>query len=244
MAAWVLLTLAGGFAASQVGSRLSFTFDLPGQPAYEANTAIVHAFGSGGDTPPLVIAVRLPAGTSVTSTGVRSQLAVAFGRAADALPGARTASWVSTGSRAFVSADGRTTFDLVYPVANFASSNPYGTALPRLSRAMAGQRVAGAPVLITGSTILSSGGKGGGSSVLAETLLAGVGALVVLAIVFGSFIAVTPLVIAAVAIPSAFAIIYLLTYVTTMFDPGAEHSVAGGPRRGHRLRPAHRHPLA
>ena len=216
MAAWVLLTLAGGFAASHVGSRLSFTFDLPGQPAYEANSAITRAFGSGGDTPPLVVVVRLPAGTPVTSPGVRSQLAAAFGRAAAALPGARTASWLSTGSRAFVSADGRTTFELVYPVADFASSNPYGAALPKLTRAMAGQRVAGAPVLITGSTILSSGGNGGGSSVLAETLLAGVGALVVLAIVFGSFIAVTPLVIAAVAIPSAFAIIYLLTYVTTM----------------------------
>jgi putative drug exporter of the RND superfamily len=43
-----------------------------------------------------------------------------FGKAAAALPGARTASWVSTGDRAFVSADGRTTFELIYPVASFA----------------------------------------------------------------------------------------------------------------------------
>jgi RND superfamily putative drug exporter len=216
VAAWVVLTLAGGLAASRVGGRLSFTFDLPGQPAYQANTAIARTFGSGGDTPPLVAVVRLPRGTTVTSPGVRAELRAAFGRAAAALPGARTASWLSTGDRAFVSADGRTAFELIYPVADFASSNPYGTALPRLEGAVAGQRVAGAPVRITGATILSSGGQSGGSSVLAETLLAGVGALVVLAIVFGSFIAVTPLIIAAVAIPSAFLFIWALTYVTTM----------------------------
>ena len=216
MAGWVLLTLAGGLAASQVSGRLSFTFDLPGQPAFETNTAITRAFGSGGDTPPLVAVVHLPAGTTVTSPGVRGELRAAFRHAGAALPGARTASWLSTGDRAFVSADGRTTFELLYPVADFASSNPYAAALPRLERAVAGQRVAGAPVRITGSTILASGGQSGGSSVLVETMLAGAGALIVLAVVFGSLIAITPLVIAAVAIPSAFVFIDLLTYVTTM----------------------------
>jgi len=73
----------------------------------------------------------------------------------------------------FVSADGRTTFGLVYHVASFTSSNPYASALPRLERALAGQHVQKAPVVVTGATILSSGGQGGGNSVLAETLLAG-----------------------------------------------------------------------
>jgi RND superfamily putative drug exporter len=157
-----------------------------------------------------------PGGVTVQSPGVRGQLERVFGKAAAALPGARTASWVSTGDRAFVSADGRTTFELIYPVASFTSSNPYATALSRLDRALASQRVDGAPVLVTGATILSSGGQGGGNSVLVETLLAGLGALVVLAVVFGSLVAVTPLIIAAVAIPTAFAFIYALTYLTTM----------------------------
>ncbi len=216
IAGWVILALLGGLAAGRSGSRLSFSFDLPGQPAYETNTAIARTFGSGGDEPPLVVVVRLPAGTTVNSPGVRPRLAAVFGNAARALPGARTASWASTGNRAFVSADGRTTFELVYPVADFASSNPYATALPRLQKAVAGQQVGGAPVRVTGATILASGGQGGGNSVLAETLLAGLGALVVLAIVFGSLVAITPLIMAAVAIPSAFVFIYALTYVTTM----------------------------
>jgi RND superfamily putative drug exporter len=214
--AWVVLALGGGMAAAQSAHRLSFAFDLPGQPAYVANTAIVREFGSGGDNPPLVAVVRLPPGTTVDSPGVKSQLAAAFGRAAAALPGARAASWPSTGDRGFVSADGRTAFQLLYPVPDFASSDPYAVALPRLTRATAGLRVDGAPVLVTGASILSSGGSGGGSSVLAETLLAGAGALAVLAVVFGSFIAVTPLLIAAVAIPSAFVFIDALTYAITV----------------------------
>jgi len=211
-----VLTLAGGLAAAQSGHRLSVAFDLPGQPGYETNKAIVAGFGSGGDNPPLVVVVRLPPGITVDSPGVRAQLASVSGRAAAALPGARSASWVSTGDRAFVSADGRTAFQLLYPVPDFTSSDPYTAALPGLTRAVAGLRVDGAPVLVTGASILSSGGQGGGSSVLAETLLAGAGALAVLAVVFGSLIAVTPLLIAAAAIPSAFVFIYALTYAITV----------------------------
>ena len=216
VAGGVLLAVVGGLTAARSGSRLSFTFDLPGQPAYQTNTAIVHTFGFGGNEPPLVAVVRLPQGVTVQSPGVREQLTRAFGKAAAAAPGARTASWVSTGDRAFVSADGRTTFELIYPVASITSANPYATALPRLDKALASQHVHGAPVRITSATILSSGGRGAGQRLLVETLLAGLGALVVLAIVFGSFIAITPLIIAAVAIPTAFAFIFALTYLTTM----------------------------
>lgn len=107
VAGWVLLAVVGALAAARSGSRLSFTFDLPGQPAYQTNTAIARTFGSGGNEPPLVAAVRLPQGTIVGSPGVRNQLTAVFGEAAAALPGARTASWITTGDRAFVSADGR-----------------------------------------------------------------------------------------------------------------------------------------
>ena len=212
----MILALAGAVAAAQSSHRLSVSFDLPGQPAYEANTAIIRAFGTGGDNPPLVAVVRLPQGSTVDSPGVKGQLAAAFSRAAAALPGSRAASWPSTGDRAFVSADGRTAFQLLYPVPDFTSSDPYAAALPRLNRAVAGLRVDRAPVLVTGASILSSGGSGGSSSVLAETLLAAAGALIILAVVFGSLIAVMPLLIAAVAIPSAFVFIDALTYAITM----------------------------
>ena len=216
IAGWLILTLVGALAAAQSGHRLSYAFDLPGQPGYETNSAILAHFGSGGDDPPLVVAVRLPAGATVNSAGVKRELASVFSATSRALSGGRVASWVSTGDRAFVSADGRTTFELAYPVPSFSGSDPYSTAAPRLTAALAGQRVDGSPVYVTGSEILSSGGRSGGGGVLAETMLAGLGALVVLAVVFGSLVALTPLLIAAVAIPSAFTLVYALTYLTTM----------------------------
>ena len=176
----------------------------------------MRAFGSGGDNPPLIAVVRLPPGTTVSTPGVRPQLAAAFGAAGDAAPGTRSASFPSTGDRAFVSRDGRTAFDLLYPPADPASSDPYVRALPKIERSVAALRVSGSPVRITGASILEAGGQGGSRSVLAETMIAGAGALIVLAIVFGSLVALLPLVIAGAAIPSAFIFIDGLTYVTTM----------------------------
>ncbi len=203
-------------AAARSSARLSPEFSLPGQPAYEANTAILRTFGSGGDNPPLVAVVQVPPGTAVTQPRVRAQLAAAFRAADSAVPGTRAVSWPSSGNRALIARDGRTAFDLLYPPADPASANPYARALPVLERRIASLRVAGAPVRITGASILEAGGKGGSTSVLAETLIAGLGALVVLAIVFGSLVAVLPLVIAGAAIPAAFVFIYALTYITTM----------------------------
>ena len=40
VAGWVLLAVVGALTAARSGSRLSFTFDLPGQPAYQTNTAM------------------------------------------------------------------------------------------------------------------------------------------------------------------------------------------------------------
>jgi putative drug exporter of the RND superfamily len=213
---WLLLTVVGMLSVARSSSRLSFTFDLPGQPAFETNTDIVRQFGNGGDNPPLVAVVQLPAGVTVDSPGVRAELDQSFQVASTAVPHTRAASWVSTGSRAFVSADSRTTFALLYPPIDFTNSDPYASALPLVEKAVTGARVNGQPVRITGASILSSGGQGGSGSVLLETLLAGIGALVVLAIVFGSVLALLPLVIAVIAIPTTFIGIYALTYVTTM----------------------------
>ena len=72
------------------------------------------AYGSGGSEDPLVAVVRLPAGQTVSQPAVLAGLRAGFAAAAAAAtPGperSRVVSYASTGSRAFVSADGRTTF--------------------------------------------------------------------------------------------------------------------------------------
>jgi RND superfamily putative drug exporter len=67
---------------------------------------------------------------------------------------------------------------------------------------------------VTSYGLLSAGGESEGPSVLIETLIGGVGALAVLLFVFASFLALVPLLIAAVSILTTFLLVLGLTYVT------------------------------
>ena len=123
----------------------------------------------------------------------------------------RVVSWASTGDRRFVSADGRTTFGLVFP----PPTGPNGPSLgPAVSGAMRGALPPGATLRVTGFDELSAGDSGGGTGVLTETLLGGLGALAVLAFVFGALLALVPLLIAAVSILATFLVILGLTGLT------------------------------
>jgi RND superfamily putative drug exporter len=148
---------------------------------------------------------------------VKRELRGALAKVQAALPQARIASYASTGDRDFVSADGRTTFALVYIPAK-GGVDP-GQAEAQLAQAaLAGVTVAGAPVEVTGLDALRAAGKNSGgeqnTGVIVETLAAGVGALVVLAFVFGSLLAFVPLLMALVAVPVTFLLIWPLATVT------------------------------
>src|SRR5919201_2219701 len=91
-------------------------FSVPGKEGWETNVTIAQLFGgSGGDTAPIVPVVTVPRGKTVSSPGIQRQLAAVDRRLKRALPGSRLASFASTGDPAFVSADRRTTFSIVYP---------------------------------------------------------------------------------------------------------------------------------
>ncbi len=74
----------------------------------------------------------------------------------------------------------------------------------------------GAEVRLTGAALLASEapGESGGPSFLNETLIAGVGALIVLVFVFASALAVVPLLMAIVAIPITLLAVWGLTALT------------------------------
>jgi RND superfamily putative drug exporter len=216
VAAWIVLTLAGMFAAGRLGDALDTSFAMPDSEAFVTNEAIKETFGGGG-APPLVAVAELPRGTTVRSPEVRDDLVALEAQLAAALPGARIASFGSTGDPAFVSDDGGTTFALARPpLAPRSGDEGIGAQTLEAARA-ATQRadVAGAPVLLTGDSALgapSEEQEGGG--VLAETLIAGVLALAVLAYVFASALALVPLLMAVVAIPSTFLGVWALTAIT------------------------------
>ncbi len=103
---------------------------------------------------------------------------------------------------------------MVYPPPS-AGPDRYGTALPALAEVAAGvSGGSGCPSPHTGADALTAAGAGGGIDILAETIFGGVGALVVLALVFGSFLAIMPIVVAAASILTTFLILWGLTTVT------------------------------
>lgn len=202
---WLVLAVAGGFAAPRAVSALSYSFGLPGQPGYETNQQVVAATGSGGVNAPVLLLVG--DGEQPVPDTAAGPVVDAVGRAA---PGARVVSFAQQPE--LRSADGRTAVVLVYPPVT-PGPDPYVRALPALGQAAAQLSNTGVPVAVTGVNALAAGG-GGGAGVLAETLFGGVGALVVLIVVFGSFLALTPLLVAAGSILTTFLIVWGLTGLT------------------------------
>ena len=85
--------------------------------------------------------------------------------------------------------------------AGHAGPDSYAESLPQLERVAEAARQGGIDVELTGFGLLSEGGAEGDRSVLAEVLFGGAGALVVLALVFGSLLAGVPLLVAVVVDP-------------------------------------------
>ncbi|MGA9860108.1 MAG: MMPL family transporter, partial [Solirubrobacteraceae bacterium] len=152
-----------------------------------------------------------------TSARARGGLAATEQRLRAALPGVRLASLASTGSRAFVSADGRTTFVLAYPPPNRQAFGQNTQAAKAATTALRTDTIAGAPVRVTGIDALQSEtGGGGGPGVLLESVLGALGAFVVLAFVFASLLAFVPLLMALVSIMATFLVLWGLTGVTSV----------------------------
>jgi RND superfamily putative drug exporter len=216
VAFWVAVTIAAFAAIGPAGSALSQQFNIPGREGFETNKELAEIYGAGGDVAPIVPVVTLAEGKTVDSPGVRAELAEALAKVEAALPESTSASFASTGDRAFVSDDGRTTFALVYIPAK-GGVDPGLEEARSAQAALDGVTVGGSPVEVTGLDALrASAGdiEGAGAGVVLGTLLAALGALLVLAFVFRSFMALVPLLMALVAIPTTFLLVWPLASVT------------------------------
>jgi RND superfamily putative drug exporter len=216
---WIASAVAGAAAAGPATRALTQEFTVPDKEGSVTNVEIAKRYaGTGGDAVPLLPVVALPKGKTVETPGVRRDLARIDATLAKALPGARIASYASTGDRTFVSKDGRTVYALVYPTG--ADPSDFGNnpdAARKASRALAGATVGGAPIHVTGFDALAqeSGGSDG-PGVLLEAVIGGLGALVVLLFVFASLLAVVPLVMAIVSILTTFVLLLGLTELTAV----------------------------
>jgi len=215
--AWVGLAVVGFASLASSTGALSHAYTLPGRSGWEANRAILRAFGNGGDVQPLVAVVQVPAGSSASAPRAVGELRAALGRVGAALPSARIVSYASTGDPAFLSADRRTTFALVFvPPGPAGDRTPAPGTVAAARHALAGATVAGSPVELTGAAALTddAGKAPQGTGVVAETMLGALGALAVLAFVFGSLLALVPLAIALVAVPTTFLLVWPIASAT------------------------------
>jgi RND superfamily putative drug exporter len=214
---WVAFAVAGVAAIGSADRAFEQEFNLPGKEAFVANSEIAKTYGNGGNSAPLVPVVALPSGTTVDSPGVTAQLRRAMARIQAALPHARIASYATTHDRGFVSRDGRTTFALV-AIPDTGGIAPGENEARAAQEAVAGMTVGGAAVQVTGLNALRAaavdGGEAKGTSIAIEVLIAGVGALLVLGFVFASWMAIVPMLMALVAIPTTFLAVWPLAVLT------------------------------
>jgi RND superfamily putative drug exporter len=209
---WLVVAAAGVMTISGTTHRMTNNFTMPGQ-AFRVDNQIAREYGNGGDQTPYVAVVTAPPGQRVTGPASAAVTARAFGAIARAVPHARIADFAGTHDQAFITRDGRTTFALIYtaPVSGFGGP----TAGPAISRALGSALPAGWHAGLTGAQLLSNGAPSGkGTGVMTEVMIGAVGALVILALVFGSFLAVLPLLIGGISVLATFLIVGGLTEIT------------------------------
>jgi putative drug exporter of the RND superfamily len=208
---WIALTLLGGVAAGKLSTRWYQSTAIPGKPAYEGSLRALKALGVGV-RPPNVVVFHSSSVDVTKSPAVRAAMA----RVMKANPRAFTSSYFSTSDPMYASRDRHTTFLQVYQPGPNALNVKSGAAE---MRALAATGLpAGITVNVTGYKPLEEAtklGSSGGSSVLLEGLIGGLGALIILLFVFGTLPAVLmPLVVAIAAILNTFTLVWALTYIT------------------------------
>ncbi len=217
VAFWLVVLVGGVPNLQRATNAFSQEFSVPGRAGYEANKQLERLYGIDPNSSSLVAVLQLPKTTSLWSPQARRGLGATLIRAASNLPGAHYLSYDTTGSKVFLSPDRRTTFAVFYVKfkPNRGFSGPKAE-IDALRASLERTHPPGWTVHVTGVEALSDSGGGGGPGVLVEAVLGGLGALIVLAVVFASFIALVPLVMALFAIVGTFMVMWALTLVANV----------------------------
>ena len=210
---WVVVAAAGVMTISGTTHRMTNDFAMPGQ-AFKVDNRIASQYGNGGSQAPYLPVITVPAGQKVTDPATAAATGPAFAALARVIPDVRIADYATTHNPAFVTSDGRSTFALVYtaPVAGFGGSN----LGPAIDRAVTAAAPASWHVGVTGSDLLANGqpSSSKGTGIMAEAMIGSLGALVILALVFASFLALLPLLIGGISVLATFLVVGGLTEVT------------------------------
>lgn len=205
---WVALTILGGLFVGKANSGLTHAIATPGLAGYDANQAMMRQLGIDGGEAPVIAVLRLPGGETMRTGAGRALASRTFAAAGARVGHVGLIDFATSRDARLISADGRTTWAL-YDVPNpdiGVNRNAEAALAPALARVTP----PGAHITVTGNEALQSTGSGGGAglSTLTETLLGAAAALLVLAFVYGSAIAIVPLLMALPSILVAFLSLY------------------------------------
>jgi RND superfamily putative drug exporter len=202
---WLAVAAVGIVLVGPVSGRLTSSTTFPGLPSYQAGLAITHTYGNG-ENGPIVVIVTLPAGQRVETPTGAGEVRTTFAGLSNERS-LRIVSYPSVNDPRLVSSNGRAALGLVFG----GNTSPTSAQLAARMRSAA---PSGVTVAATSLTDLYNAPGSGGVGVLGELTIGAIGALIVLVLVFGSFLAVVPLIIASVSILATFLLIGVITTLT------------------------------
>ena len=211
---WLVVAAAGVMTVGGTTHRMTNNFSMPGQ-SFKVDRQIAAEYSRGASQALYVPVLTVPAGERVTDPQVAAVTGRVFGAIRQAVPSVRIADYSSTGNRQFVTADGRTTFALVYTpsAGGFGGPDPS----PAIERAITTALPSGWHAGLTGENLLQNGKPASkGTGLMTEAMIGALGSLLILALVFGSFLAVLPLLIGGVSVFATFLIVGGLTEITAV----------------------------
>jgi putative drug exporter of the RND superfamily len=209
---WIVVAAAGVLTIGGTTHRMTNNFAMPGQ-AFRVDNRITGQYGNGGDQTPYVPVLTVAPGQRVSDPAVAAQTGKVFAAIARAVPHARIADYATTRNKAFLTRDGRSTFALVYTAPETGFGGP--TPAPAIQATLTSALPAGWHAGLTGSQLLQNGKPSSkGTGVMTEAMIGSLGALIILAVVFASFLAILPLVIGGISVLATFLIVGGLTEVT------------------------------
>jgi RND superfamily putative drug exporter len=212
---WLAIVAAGVMTISGTTHRMTNSFAMPGQ-AFRVDSQINREYGNGGSQAPYVPVLTVPAGENVSNPAVAAATGRAFATLRTLLPHVRIADYATTGDPAFITRNGTSTYALVYTAANTNFNSP--DLGPAIQRDLTAAVPRGWHVGVTGEQSLQAGApsSGKGTGIMAEAMIGSIGALVILAFVFASFLALLPLLIGGISVIATFLLVGGLTEITSI----------------------------
>jgi RND superfamily putative drug exporter len=210
---WIVLSVVSVATAGRIGPRLDYTYTTPGEPGYEANLKVAQRFGLDAEFESTLPVLRLPEGLTMDSAEARAAAAKTFAAAYRAGPLA-VVDFADTGDPVFIIDQGRATWALIsIPHPDYGPGKGIEGRMPRV---LQGATPPGYTLTMTGfAQLLSNTGPNKGN--LMRGMLAGAGlAFLTLFLVYGSPIAILPILMAVPAICVTFLCVHGLTYVTNV----------------------------